>query len=358
MIAHTHHYVPQWLQRRFLVNQDRYFYRDLTPERFTKPNGTEYTRRATNRWGPKKCFAAEDLYAVNFPGYQSDIVEKEFFGVIDDQAAKSIDFFVSDVLAPHNDYYGWFLRYLSIQKMRTPKGLDWLRSFGSYAFGPIRTPEDLMTRLRQIGEMHITTWAESVWEVVEASAPDVGFILTDSPVTVYNLKAYPGSRFVSYPLEPPIELLGSRTIFPLDSRHSLILSNQEFVENPSPTSCLRPRSNPRSFASTFFSPLHIVRGRSLTADEVRSINFILKKRALRYIAAQREEWLDPECELQIPGWASLDALLQPQKVTFIKSIRASFSDGQQVTVDRLGRPITDPEALAEMEEIDRQIGNS
>jgi hypothetical protein len=56
-------------------------------------------------------------------------------------------------------------------------------------------------------------------------------------------------------------------------------------------------------------------------------------------------------------WASLDELLQPQKVTLIKSIRASFSDGQQVTMDRLGRPITKPRALAEMEEIDRQIGN-
>jgi hypothetical protein len=111
------------------------------------------------------------------------------------------------------------------------------------------------------------------------------------------------------------------------------------VENPSPTSCLRPRSNPRSFAFTFFSPLHIVRGRSLTADEVRAINFILKKRAVRYIAAQEEEWLDPEFELQIPG---LDALLQPRKVTLIKSIRASFSDGRQVTLDRLGNTYNRP----------------
>ena len=358
MIAHTHHYVPQWLQRRFMADQDRYFYRDLAPERFSRPDGTQYTRRATNRWGTKKCFAAEDLYAVNFPGYQSDIVEKEFFGIVDDQAAKSIDFFVTGEFPPENHYYMWFLRYLSIQKMRTPKGLAWLRLFGSNAFGPLRTPEELMITLSQIGEMHVTSWAESVWEVVEAPATDVGFILTDHPVTIYNLKAYPGSRHARYPAEPPIELLGSRTIFPLDVRHCLILSNQEFVEKPRPTRCLRPRSNPRSFDFTFFSPLHIVRGRTMTADEVRSINFILKKRALRYIAAHEEEWLDPEFELQIPGWASMDELLQPQKVTLIKSIRASFSDGQQVTVDRLGRPITDPEALAEMEEIDRQIGNS
>jgi hypothetical protein len=215
-----------------------------------------------------------------------------------------------------------------------------------------------MTTLRQIGEMHVTTWAESVWEVVEAPAPDVGFIITDHPVTVYNLKANPGSRFVRYPVEPPIELLGSRTIFPLDARHCLILSNQEFVENPSASTCFKSRSNPRSFDFTFFSPLHVVRGRSLSPDQVQSINFMLKKQALRYIAAQEEEWLDPENQLQASDWASLDSLLQPKKVTLIKSIRASFSDGRQVAVDRLGRPITDPKVIAEMDELDRRIGNS
>ena len=123
MIARIHHYVPKWLQRRFTGDQDRYFYRDLLPERISKPDGTHYTRRDTHQWGPKQCFASEDLYAVNFPGCQSDIVEKEFFGVIDYQASKSIDFFVTGAFAPKNDYYTSFLRYLSVQKMRTPKDL-------------------------------------------------------------------------------------------------------------------------------------------------------------------------------------------------------------------------------------------
>jgi hypothetical protein len=174
-------------------------------------------------------------------------------------------------------------------------------------------------------------------------------------VTVYNLKAYPGSRFVRYPVEPVIELLGSRTIFPLDARHCLILSNQEFVENPNPANCFKPRTNPRSFGFTIFSPVHVVRGRRLTPEQVWSINFILKKRALRYVAAQEEEWLDPENQLQVPGWASLDPLLRPKKVTLIKSIRASFSDGRQVAMDRLGRPITDPKVITEMDDLNRQI---
>jgi hypothetical protein len=159
LTARNHHYVPQWLQRRFTGDQDRYFYRDISPERISKPDGSYYTRRKILRWGPEKCFASDDLYSVDFPGRQSDVVEREFFGVIDDQAAKAIDYFVTGEFTPSNDYYTWFLRYLSVQKMRTPKGLDWLRSFGSYAFGPLVTPEALMITLREIGEMHITTWA-------------------------------------------------------------------------------------------------------------------------------------------------------------------------------------------------------
>lgn len=356
--SHTHHYVPQWLQRRFLRGECRYFYRDLKPERVTKPDGTYYTRRNTLHWGPEKCFAAEDLYSVNLPGRQSDIVEREFFGAIDDQAAKAIDFFVTGDFAPNNDYYTWFLRYLSVQKMRTPKGLAWLRSFGSYAFGPLLTPEALMGTLREIGELHITTWSESVWEVVEAPSPAVGFLLTDHPVTAYNLNAYPGSRFTSYPLEPVIELLGTRTLFPLDAKHCLILSNQEFVEDPRPNASLRPRTNPRSFSFTFFSPIHIARGRILIQEQVWSINFILKKRALRYIAAPVKAWLDPEQQMPSQDWAKFDPFLRPERPTLIQEIWAEYSDGTKVAIDRLGRPITDPKRLADMAEFERQTRKS
>lgn len=31
-IAKNHHYVPQWLQRRFLEGNERFHYLDLTPD--------------------------------------------------------------------------------------------------------------------------------------------------------------------------------------------------------------------------------------------------------------------------------------------------------------------------------------
>jgi hypothetical protein len=191
--------------------------------------------------------------------------------------------------------------------------------------------------------------------VVEAPTPEIGFLLTDHPVTAYNLKTYPGSRFTRYPLDPVIELLGTRTLFPLDTAHCLILSNQEFVEKPTLRSCLKTRTNARAFGFTFFSPMHVIRGRRLTVEQTWSINFILKKRSGRYIAALQREWLDPENRIPSQDWARLDPFLRPEKVTLIKEIWAEFSDGRRVAIDRLGRPITDPKQIADMEEFERQI---
>ena len=75
---------------------------------------------------------------------------------------------------------------------------------------------------------------------------------------------------------------------------------------------------------------------------------------MRYIAALQEEWLDPEARMPSPDWARLDPFLRPEKVTLVKEIWAKFSDGR-VAIDRLGRPITDPKAIADMAEFERQI---
>ncbi len=350
MIAHKHHYVPEWLQKRFLCNEDKYFYRDLKPNRVAKSDGTEYVSPSIRHQIPKQCFRSDDLYSVNFPNLQSDIVESKFFGPIDNHAPLAFEFFVTNKLAPSDKFYKQFLNYLSVQKIRTPKGLAWLHSFVSYISKSPPTQEVLMNYLCAIGEMHITTWCESVWEIVEAPYPEVGFLLTDHPVTAYNLQAPPEK----HPFEPVIESLGTRTLFPLDARHCLIISNQEFVKNPIASTSLQSRTNPRSFSPAFFSPTHIIRGRILAPEQVWSINFILKKQALRYIAAPRESWLDPETQTPNQNWAQLDHILQPQKPILIQEIWAEYSDGKRVAIDGLGRPITAPEKLKEMEEIKRQ----
>lgn len=357
MTARKHHYVPRWLQYRFLEGASHFHYLDLTPDRVRRPDGGSYTRRDLLRWGPSQCFAATDLYTARFPGKPLDVVEKKFFGLMDDRAAKAVDYFVFDKFAPKNEQYTHFLQYMSAQKMRTPKGLDWLRPFAEYAFGvPFDTSETLMPVLQDISEMHITTWAESVWEVISAEATGVGFLLTDHPITAYNVRAFPGSRLCRYPLEPVIELLGTRTIFPLGSRHCLILSNQEYFLTPVPERALKVRTNARAFGFSMFSPMHIQRGRTLNTEQVLQINFILKKRARRYIAALERDWLFPENYLKQNHWSRFDRTLQPVGPTLIREIWAEYEDGTEIAMDSFGRPIIDAKRWEEMQQFKEQIG--
>ena len=76
---------------------------------------------------------------------------------------------------------GRFFEYLDTQKIRTPKGLDWLS-----AQYPRLTQNDLMFEMQGIRMMHCTIWTEGVREIVSAQDAEVKFIVSDHPVTIYN----------------------------------------------------------------------------------------------------------------------------------------------------------------------------
>ena len=82
-------------------------------------------------------------------------------------------------------------------------------------------------------------------------------------------------------------------------------------------------------------------GRQLEEDEVLRINFILKRRATRYIAAAREEWLYPEERLASTMWSNLDHdwFLFPNviKVGFKGRMVIGFKDGGGYAQDEYGR---------------------
>lgn len=64
-----------------------------------------------------------------------------------------------------------FFIYLDAQKLRTPKGLDWVKS---------KYPEliqiQLMTEMQALRTIHCTLWAEGVRELVSAEKSDVKYI--------------------------------------------------------------------------------------------------------------------------------------------------------------------------------------
>lgn len=357
MRARSHHYVPQWLQRRFLRKSTTFFYLDLTPDRVRLPSGGSYIRRDLLRWGTERCFAADDLYTISsFGGEASDVLETEFFGEIDRSGSDALPYVAEGKLASDMKTYKALLEFFSVLKIRTPKGLDWLKKLGERGYNlALGTKEALLSFLMEIRKIHITTWAECTWEVVSSEAAGVSFLLTDHPVTAYNPRIFPGSPRCRYPFDPPIELLGTRTLVPLDSSHCLILSNQEYVRRPDVKRSLRLRTNARAFGFSWFQPLNIAHGRELTEKEVLQTNFILKRRARRYLAAEDRESLYPERALKSLKWDTFDASLLPRGMVLTEEIWAKFEDGTEIATDAFGRPITDESRWKEMRNFEQQI---
>src|SRR5690606_22408003 len=82
-----------------------------------------------------------------------------------------------------------------------------------------------------------------------------------------------------------------------------------------------------------------IRTRELNDHEVARINYILKARASRYIAAGRKEWLYPERMID-ESWRDLAATLVPPMEGlwhFGGEIFAKFNDGHVHYQDEFGR---------------------
>jgi hypothetical protein len=127
---HHNHFVPEWFQRRFMLpGQRKYWYLDLKPD-VVENNGHRYTRKSLLHWGPNSCFAEHDLYTTRWGGTENVDIEKFFFGRIDNEGKLGVEYF-SDFdfdrpgQEPQPAFHG-LLNYMSVQKLRTPKGLGWL----------------------------------------------------------------------------------------------------------------------------------------------------------------------------------------------------------------------------------------
>jgi hypothetical protein len=90
-----------------------------------------------------------------------------------------------------------------------------------------------------------------------------------------------------------IALKASQTIFPLTRDFCFVLTNLEYARDPS-TEPLAKRTFAHNFRSSMTRADALIRTRKLSAQEVARVNFIVKARARRSIAASRKEWLYPE----------------------------------------------------------------
>jgi Protein of unknown function (DUF4238) len=339
------HYVPRWYQERFLPadrKQRELFYLHKEQRVVRDRIGRNHPLPEVERRTLKNCFAQRDLYTLSFHGITSTEFERSFFGGIDSKGRKAVAFWTEfDHTSIDPDAFLTILTYLSTQKLRTPKGLDWLTA-------RIRSRDPVMTlaAVARFRRFFNALWAECVWQIADASGSETKFIVSDHPVTVYNRAYAPLHQACRGSGDPDIHLNGTHTIFPLSLEKVLILTNRSWATNPydSPT---KARPNPRYERDAIFNFMDVQVGRRLAEHEVREINFIIKSRAYRFIAAAEKDWLHPEhYRPKNAKWSKLgDGYLlfpDPRELHHGGETIIGYADGSTIARDAYGRNLLDP----------------
>lgn len=332
-ISRKNHYVPEWYQRRFFSNSsDKLFYLNLAP-RVQLPDGRIISYREVSQLPPSSCFCEQDLYTTQFGELLNDEIERFLMGAIDTEGAKAVSAIADGNPSAVHHALQPFFEYLDTQKLRTPKGLDWIKSKYSGL-----TQVELMVEMQGLRQMHCTMWAEGVREIISAEDSDVKFIVTDHPVTIYNAALPPESPACTYPSDPPIELIGSQTVFVLDENHCLILTNLEYAKTPSDVDLTARRTNARYRGQSIIKTDAYIRTRKFSRDEVIAINYLLKYRANKFIAAGNKDWLYPEQHFA-GDWSAIGKILVPrdQLWQFGGEIYVGYEDGSVYYQDEFGR---------------------
>lgn len=335
------HFVAQWYQKGFMeVRDNQLCY--LTRRDIYLKDG-EIKTVYSKRWHTSaQQFYKKDLYSTFFDAEVNDDIEQKLFGPIDDNGSKAVRAFLTDDQSQwHHNFQNLFI-YLDAQKLRTPKGLDWIKS--KY---PELSQLQLMMEMQSLRSIHCTLWAEGVRELVSAEDSNVKFIVSDHPVTMYNYACLPDSKLCEYPNDPDVALKGSQTIFPLDKNRCLILTNLEYAQDPDNVNPLEQRTNATRVRHSMVNTIEFINSRKLTADEVTQINYVIKSRAQSSIAAGQEEWLQPESRITC-DWASIRRILLPPKGMLHKfggEMYARFDNGSVHYQDAFGRTVPESKYL-------------
>jgi hypothetical protein len=339
--SRIHHYVPRWYQKRFLpLGQETLFYLNLKPEKVAKGR-IRFTRKDLWYWHSSRCFCVDDLYSMRFGKALTDILEKRFFGTVDKRGAAAAEFFDSyeGIKSGINEAFRDLIMYMGAQRFRTPRGLDWMkRQMGA------KDQTRALIAMSNLFELYGTMWLEGVWELVKAGKSATKFIISDEPITFFNRRIYPSED--AYPGGEELSKVGTRTIFPLSPETCAIVTHVQLARNPN-VNPLEIRINARAFQQAVAKLTDLQFGRELEEEEVLRINYILKRRATRYIASGNKKWLYPERHLGEISWAKLDNdwFLFPHlwKIPFTAEIVMGFKNGRAWGMDEYGRTPGNPD---------------
>ena len=333
-ITRDNHYVPQWYQKGFLAKgRHKLHILNLHPGNKTFSNGRVIPEPEVEELGPKAAFSDFDLYTTQLGDTLNDDIETFLFGKIDKNGADAVRGWIAgDPIKIHLKFQEFFA-YMDAQKLRTPKGLDWiLKHYHSL-------PQlDLMEQMQVLRHMHCTMWSEGVREIVSASKSSVKFLVSDHPITIYHSNFPPDVIECQYPSDPGIELIGSQTIFALDANNCLILTNIEYAENPEHADLFARRTNARFRGNSMVNTSAFIRSRDLNEAEVHGINLVLKSRAKKYVASSNPAWLYPEQHCLL-SWEAIGKILLPRNDLwrFGGEMYIGYEDGTSEYRDKFGR---------------------
>ncbi|BDU74543.1 DUF4238 domain-containing protein [Mesoterricola silvestris] len=354
--SHRHHYIPEWYQRRFLAPDKTAFkILDLAPESFKDASGRiRGHSRAILDKGPDAWFWEPDLYTIRILGKEDDVIERMLFGAIDTNGRKAFDDLLNEDWDGMHESYPQLFEFLDALRLRTPKGLQFIRQFPG-----ANSQQSLMVWMQRVRRMHCVMWMEGVREIFSTGSSTKKFIFSDHPVTLFNRLIFPGDRKLVNGSDPLLEWQGTQTIVPLDQDHLFVLTHLEWgrCQKPGPYIARQPRTNHRYFDNPLVSYHDIERSRSLTDEQILEVNYIIKNRAFRYIAGQEESDLFPESELKTTMWNKLGTFLMPPESRVAMSggqMFAKMKDGSEYFQDEFGRrPKTLEEWKAASDEMKR-----
>jgi len=343
-VTRKNHYIPQWHQEKFFTPGSKtHCLLDLKPPSYMGRDGTVSSGRCLFNSPTSRAFVEPDLYSTFFGVKVNDEIERKLFGDIDRRGADAIRAFCGDDQRAWHEHFQDLFEFLDIQKMRTPKGLAWLRQqypeigrLGEMLPGVAQN--QLMLEMQSIRMLNVTTWTTGVREIVSAERAGVKFILSDHPVTVYNHAVPPSDSRNRYPGDPSTALKGSQTLFPLGPDHLLILTNLEYAKDPTVHPDAK-KTFARNYQSTMVSTIEFIKTRYLTDDQVAEVNYVIKARADRYVAGSRREDLYPEKAVS-KSWADLRATFLPptdELYRFGGEMFAKFENGAVHYQDEFGR---------------------
>jgi hypothetical protein len=336
----NHHYVPIWYQRRFLApGETKLAILNLFPEKRSRPDGTFAVLPSVHHRAPSGWFSIPHLYDIASSGLPSDFVEKKWFGDIDTYGARGLVALSEDDFNTWHEHHRHFFDQLGAQKLRTPRGLAFLKAISK------NTEQDaLMQNLLDLTDMFTTMWVEGKMEIFETESTESRFVFTDSPVTFFN--RYFGPMESRRGQDPAFSWKGTQTLYPLDPQRLLVFTHLEGTKILTREVATQHRTNARFQKNTIAKTNDCIRGRKLSREQVRQVNCVLKMAAYEYVAAQHPDDLYPEKQGALVAWKDTALGLIPEFETHPGGrIFMSFEDGGFITQDEHGRtPRTQAEA--------------